>query len=79
MVFALPPGAEIARHYGQAQTASAIEHRFRDVRERAELVRRLVNQGLDPEVINVHDLRKAGMDDAVLACSDPPRVAVLLL
>ncbi|KAK0615908.1 hypothetical protein B0T17DRAFT_619504 [Bombardia bombarda] len=52
----------IAQHYGKSQTVSAIEHRFRPVRQQAEIIRIAVSQGVDPEELNVVEMSK---DDIV--------------
>ncbi|KAK3945180.1 hypothetical protein QBC46DRAFT_403906 [Diplogelasinospora grovesii] len=48
----------IAQHYGKSQTVSAIEHRFRPVKQQAEILRGAVQQGIDPEAINVVEMSK---------------------
>ncbi|KAK3378500.1 hypothetical protein B0H63DRAFT_249095 [Podospora didyma] len=48
----------IAKHYGKSQTVSAMEHRFRPVRQQAEIIRKIVTSNGDPESFNLAETSK---------------------
>ncbi|KAK3904298.1 hypothetical protein C8A05DRAFT_31925 [Staphylotrichum tortipilum] len=48
---------KIAKLYGGSATESAMEHRFRALKCQAELLRALVNRGVDPEPYRVYEIK----------------------